>query len=143
MRSPSDCRPRQRATGGTKRGRIDCDCRPAQSAAVRERLLADFGTLLSATSPLIGREGRSPPTTISRTPIPSSWRISGARSDRPELAKLLKRLEQGDVLIVTRLDRLARSTRDLLNILDMVSKAGAGFKSLGDNHGRSGDRGIR
>jgi DNA invertase Pin-like site-specific DNA recombinase len=58
-------------------------------------------------------------------------KISGGRSDRPELAKLLKRLDRGDVLIVTRLDR-ARSTRDLLNILDVVAKAGAGFKSLGD-----------
>jgi DNA invertase Pin-like site-specific DNA recombinase len=70
-------------------------------------------------------------------------KISGARSDRPELAKLLKRLDRGDVLTVTRLDRLARSTRDLLNILDLVGKAGAGFKSLGDawadtttSHGR-------
>jgi DNA invertase Pin-like site-specific DNA recombinase len=54
--------------------------------------------------------------------------VSGAWSDRPELAKLLKRLDQGDVLIVTRLDRLARSTRDLLNILDAVGKAGAGLK---------------
>jgi DNA invertase Pin-like site-specific DNA recombinase len=36
------------------------------------------------------------------------------------------------VLVVTRLDRLARSTRDLLNILDAVAKAGAGFKSLRD-----------
>ena len=59
-------------------------------------------------------------------------KISGARSDRPELAKLLKRLDQGDVLIVTRLDRLARSTRDLLNLLDAIGKAGAGFKSLSD-----------
>jgi len=50
-------------------------------------------------------------------------KVSGAWSDRPQLANLLKRLDQGDVLIVTRLDRLARSTRD---------KAGAGFKSLGD-----------
>jgi hypothetical protein len=41
-------------------------------------------------------------------------------------------LEHGDVLVVTRLDRLARSTRDLLNILDAVAKAGAGFKSLKD-----------
>src|SRR5947208_5223858 len=41
-------------------------------------------------------------------------KISGARSDRAELAKVLKRLDTGDVLIVTRLDRLARSTRDLL-----------------------------
>jgi DNA invertase Pin-like site-specific DNA recombinase len=57
-------------------------------------------------------------------------KISGARSDRPELAKVLKRLESGDVLIVTRLDRLARSTRNLLNILDDIAKRGAGFKSL-------------
>jgi DNA invertase Pin-like site-specific DNA recombinase len=59
-------------------------------------------------------------------------KISGARSDRPELAKALKRLYPGDVLIVTRLDRLARSTRDLLNILDDIAKRGAGFKSLHD-----------
>src|SRR5215470_15149537 len=59
-------------------------------------------------------------------------KMSGARTDRPELAKLLKRLDAGDVLLVTRLDRLARSTRDLLNILDAVGKAGAGFKSLAD-----------
>jgi DNA invertase Pin-like site-specific DNA recombinase len=61
-----------------------------------------------------------------------SEKVSGARTDRVELAKLLKRLEPGDVLMVTRLDRLARSTRDLLNILDTVSKAEAGFKSLAD-----------
>jgi DNA invertase Pin-like site-specific DNA recombinase len=58
--------------------------------------------------------------------------MSGAKTDRPELAKLLRRLERDDVLMVTRLDRLARSTRDLLNILDVIAKAGAGFKSLGD-----------
>ena len=60
-------------------------------------------------------------------------KISGARSNRPELAKVLKRLDTGDVLIVTRLDRLARSTRDLLNILDAIAKRGAGFKSLHDS----------
>jgi DNA invertase Pin-like site-specific DNA recombinase len=59
-------------------------------------------------------------------------KASGARTDRPELAKLIRRLDAGDVLVVTRLDRLARSTRDLLNILDAVGKAGAGFKSLRD-----------
>ena len=59
-------------------------------------------------------------------------KISGARSNRPGLAKVLKRLDRGDVLIVTRLDRLARSTRDLLNILDDIAKRGAGFKSLHD-----------
>ena len=61
-----------------------------------------------------------------------SEKVSGAQTDRAELAKLLKRLDTGDVLIVTRLDRLARSTRDLLNILDTVAKAGAGFRSLAD-----------
>ena len=59
-------------------------------------------------------------------------KISGAASNRPELGKLVKRLESGDVVLVTRLDRLARSTRDLLNMLDGVAKAGAGFRSLAD-----------
>ena len=54
------------------------------------------------------------------------------KSDRPALAKVIRRLESGDVLVVTRLDRLARSTRDLLNILDAIGKAGAGFRSLKD-----------
>src|SRR5262245_65899019 len=59
-------------------------------------------------------------------------KVSGSTTDRPELAKVLRRLEASDVLVVTRLDRLARSTRDLLNIMDAIGKAGAGFKSLGD-----------
>ena len=59
-------------------------------------------------------------------------KVSGAKTDRPELAKLLRALEPGDVLIVTRLDRLARSTRDLLNVLDVVAKCGADFRSLKD-----------
>jgi DNA invertase Pin-like site-specific DNA recombinase len=52
--------------------------------------------------------------------------------DRPELAKVIRRLEPGDVLVVTRLDRLARSTRDLLNVLAAVADRGAGFRSLKD-----------
>src|SRR6185312_153225 len=59
-------------------------------------------------------------------------KVSGAKTDRAELAKVIARLEAGDVLLVTRLDRLARSTRDLLNVLDVVAKAGAGFRSLKD-----------
>lgn len=59
-------------------------------------------------------------------------KISGARSDRPQLRAMVKALGQGDVLVVTRLDRLARSTRDLLNVLDEIAKAGATFRSLGD-----------
>jgi DNA invertase Pin-like site-specific DNA recombinase len=59
-------------------------------------------------------------------------KISGAKSDRQELRKLLRAIEPGDVLMVSRLDRLARSTRDLLNILDAIAQAGAGFRSLKD-----------
>ena len=59
-------------------------------------------------------------------------KISGAKTDRPELAKAIRRLESGDVLVVTRLDRLARSNRDLLNVLDEIGERGAGFKSLKD-----------
>src|SRR6516165_10322180 len=61
-----------------------------------------------------------------------SEKISGAVSDRKALAKAMAALGAGDILLVTRLDRLARSTRDLLNVLDTVSKAGAKFKSLAD-----------
>jgi DNA invertase Pin-like site-specific DNA recombinase len=61
-----------------------------------------------------------------------SEKASGARGDRAELARVIKRLEPGDVLVVTRLDRLARSTRDLLNVLEAVKQAGAGFRSLKD-----------
>ena len=61
-----------------------------------------------------------------------SEKASGAKTDRAELRKVIAKLAEGDVLIVTRLDRLARSTRDLLNVLHQVSERGAGFKSLAD-----------
>ena len=59
-------------------------------------------------------------------------KISGARSDRKQLTRLIGVLAKGDVLVVTRLDRLARSTRDLLNLLGTIAEKGAGFKSLRD-----------
>jgi DNA invertase Pin-like site-specific DNA recombinase len=59
-------------------------------------------------------------------------KISGARSDRKQLARLMAIMAKGDMLIVTRLDRLARSTRDLLNLLGTLAEKGAGFKSLRD-----------
>ena len=68
---------------------------------------------------------------------------SGAKTDRAQLRRLLDQLEPGDVLTVTRLDRLARSTRDLLNTLATITGKKAGFRSLGDtwadtttSHGR-------
>src|SRR5215468_1501791 len=59
-------------------------------------------------------------------------KVSGAKTDRAELAKLLHKIESSDVLVVTRLDRLARSTRDLLNVIAALTERGAGFKSLKD-----------
>jgi DNA invertase Pin-like site-specific DNA recombinase len=57
---------------------------------------------------------------------------SGAKTDRAQLRQVLPKLTAGDVLLVTRLDRLARSTRNLLNTLAAIGDKGAGFKSLGD-----------
>ena len=61
-----------------------------------------------------------------------SEKHSGAKTDRQQLARAMAALAEGDTLIVTKLDRLARSTRDLLNTLDAIGKAGASFRSLGD-----------
>jgi DNA invertase Pin-like site-specific DNA recombinase len=71
-------------------------------------------------------------------------KLSGkSRGDRPELTRALDALRAGDTLIVTRLDRLARSSRDLLNIVHQVHAASASFKSIKDtwadtsnSHGR-------
>jgi DNA invertase Pin-like site-specific DNA recombinase len=61
-----------------------------------------------------------------------SEKQSGAKTDRAALARVLASLAAGDVLMVTRLDRLARSTRDLLNVLASIADRNAGFRSLAD-----------
>ncbi len=57
-------------------------------------------------------------------------RASGGRWDRPELHRLLDQLRPGDVVAVWKLDRLSRSLRDLLHLMDRLEAAGAGFRSL-------------
>ncbi len=59
-------------------------------------------------------------------------KVSGAVKDRKQLRRAVEPLGKGDVLLVTRLDRLARSTLDLLNTLAVVTGKGAGFRSLRD-----------
>src|SRR5258706_8249063 len=59
-------------------------------------------------------------------------KVSGVRADRPQLAKLMAALQPGDIVTVTKLDRLGRSTRELLELIDPISKAGAAFPSLRD-----------
>jgi DNA invertase Pin-like site-specific DNA recombinase len=62
-----------------------------------------------------------------------SEKVSGAKSDRLQLQKALAALLPDDTLVVARVDRLARSTRDLLNVLHTISGKGAAFKSLSDS----------
>src|SRR5215831_6984260 len=59
-------------------------------------------------------------------------KISGARADRPQLAKLMASLKAGDTVLVSKIDRLGRSTRELLELIERIGKAGAAFRSLGD-----------
>ena len=57
-------------------------------------------------------------------------KASGGRWDRPELHRLLGQLRKGDVIVVWRLDRLSRSLKDVLTLMEQVEQAGAGFNSL-------------
>ncbi len=59
--------------------------------------------------------------------------ISGATTERPELAKLFDQLRADDVIIVTKYDRLARSLKDLLAIVERIQAQGAGFRSLAED----------
>ena len=59
-------------------------------------------------------------------------KISGAKRERPELTRVLGHLSEGDVLVATRLDRLARATRDLLELAEILNRAGIGLRSLGE-----------
>jgi DNA invertase Pin-like site-specific DNA recombinase len=58
--------------------------------------------------------------------------MTGARAGRRQLRRAVAQLGKGDVLMVTRLDRFARSTRDLLNLVAEIADCGTGFRSIGD-----------
>jgi DNA invertase Pin-like site-specific DNA recombinase len=66
---------------------------------------------------------------------------SGGRWERPELHKMLDQLRSGDTLVVWKLDRLSRSLKDLLTILERVNAAGAKFRSLTESIDTSGPAG--
>jgi DNA invertase Pin-like site-specific DNA recombinase len=59
--------------------------------------------------------------------------ITGTARSRPELERLLTEIRPGDVVVVTKYDRLARSLKDLLEIVDQIQACGAGFRSLGED----------
>lgn len=60
-------------------------------------------------------------------------RISGSKRERPELDRMLEQLRDGDVVTVTKYDRLARSLKDLLEIVETIRERGAGFRSLAED----------
>lgn len=60
-------------------------------------------------------------------------KISGSRRARPEMDKMLEQLRDGDVVTVTKYDRLARSLKDLLEIVEAIRERGAGFRSLAED----------
>src|SRR5262249_17039331 len=66
-----------------------------------------------------------------------SEKVSGAKTDRQQLAKAIAALGPGDTLVVCKLDRLARSTRDLLNTLAAVGEAGGSFEYGRDGSGET------
>ena len=58
---------------------------------------------------------------------------SGGRWDRPELHRLLDHLREGNTVVVWKLDRLSRSLKDVLHIMERISTVGAGFRSITEN----------
>lgn len=59
--------------------------------------------------------------------------ITGSTRSRPELGRMMDQLREGDVVIVTKYDRLARSLKDLLEIVEQIKSRGAGFRSLAED----------
>ncbi len=60
-------------------------------------------------------------------------KITGSARSRPQLDQMLDHLRDGDVVVVTKYDRLARSLRDLLDIVEVIAERGAGFRSLAED----------
>lgn len=62
-----------------------------------------------------------------------SEKVSGTKRTRPELSRMIEQLRDGDVVVVTKYDRLSRSLQDLLSIVEAIRDQGAGFRSLAED----------
>lgn len=60
-------------------------------------------------------------------------KISGTKRTRPQLDQMIDQLREGDIVVVTKYDRLARSLKDLLDIVEAIAERGAGFRSLAED----------
>jgi DNA invertase Pin-like site-specific DNA recombinase len=60
-------------------------------------------------------------------------KISGTKKSRPELGRMIEQLRDGDVVVVTKYDRLSRSLQDLLSIVETIREQGGGFRSLAED----------
>jgi DNA invertase Pin-like site-specific DNA recombinase len=96
----------------------------SKAAAHSKRAHAQKRSFLSRLSPLT--ENRA-------VDKDKADKISGSVRSRPELDKLLDHLREGDVIVVTKYDRLARSLRDLLEIVETIKARGGGFRSLAED----------
>lgn len=60
-------------------------------------------------------------------------KVTGTKRERPELNKMLDLLEEGDTVIVKDLTRISRSTKDLIELVELIGSKGAGFKSINES----------
>lgn len=106
------------------------DARPAVSLeAVPGRLMLGYARVSTSDQDLTSQRAELQAAGCTRL---YAEKVTGTKRDRPELIRLLDHLRVGDVVTVTRLDRLARSTRDLLEIAERIHAAGAGLRSLAE-----------
>ena len=103
--------------------------KPGTSDPLTGRLLLGYARVSTADQDLTNQRAELQAVGCSRI---YAEKITGTKRSRPELDRLLDHLRPADVVTVTRLDRLARSTRDLLDIAERIQSAGAGLRSLAE-----------
>jgi DNA invertase Pin-like site-specific DNA recombinase len=102
---------------------------PGTLDLITGRLLIGYGRVSTDAQELVQQRDMLQAAGCSRI---FAEKITGLRRDRPELERMLDHVRPGDVVVVTRLDRLARSVRDLLDIAAQLNAKGVGLRSLAE-----------